>query len=129
MENAYAQALWTVIAKGTKPHDAVRIMHEKLKAEGREALMPRIARAYARLAARESNRTRVTLAVADKAHEHLALKSAAAEIASLGIDEKDVEVRVDPTLIGGWRLEGREALVDSSYKKHLLAIYHAATHA
>ena len=123
MENSYAQALWTVIENGMKPQEAVIAMHGILKIEKREALLPRIARAFERIAAHARDRDSVTLAVADKSHEHAALK----ELAASGLDTKDVKPHVDPTLIGGWRFEGREQLIDASYKKHLLAIYHAAT--
>jgi F0F1-type ATP synthase delta subunit len=128
MENAYAQALWNVIEKGMNPQDAVRALHDKLKAEGRAVLLPRIAHAFSRLARTESNRQVVTLTIADKAHEHTAAKDAIAASATSHLAEKDIEVHVDPSLIGGWRLEGREQLIDASYKKHLLAIYTAATH-
>ena len=132
MEKAYAQALWTIIQKGPKagmpPADAVRKLHDMLKVEGRVALMPRIAKAFARIAAQERDRSAVTLTVADAKHEHAALKSAGAAIEKLGLGRDEVAVNVDETLIGGWRLEGREALIDESYKKHLLAIYTAATH-
>ena len=127
MENAYAQALWNVIQKGTKPDDAVRVLHEKLRGEGREALMPRIALAFSRLAQKESNRETVTLTVANKSHEHAARQEAFAAPARSHLAEKGVTVHVDPTLIGGWRLEGAEELIDASYKKHLLAIYRAST--
>ena len=123
MEKAYALALWRIITKGTKQSDAVLAMHEKLKREGREALWPRIANAFARIAAHDHDRNSVTLSVADAAHRDSAHKEAAAA----GLDVKDAKSHVDPTLIGGWRLEGREHLVDASYKKHLLAMYRAAT--
>jgi F0F1-type ATP synthase delta subunit len=127
MEDAYAQALWQIIEKGTPQADAVRALHAYLKKSGREALLPRIAKAFERLAAGMNDRQAVTLTVADKSHEHAALKSAAPALSRLNLDDKSVNVRIDPTLIGGWRLEGREALIDESYKKHLLAIYTAAT--
>ena len=127
METAYAQALWIVIEKGTPHAEAVRALHAKLKSEGREALLPRIAKAFERLGLSLNNRNTIVLTVADKAHEHTAIKAVAPELAKLGIDEKDIVVNVDHTLIGGWRLEGHETLVDSSYKKHLLALYAAAT--
>jgi F0F1-type ATP synthase delta subunit len=105
----------------------VRAMHDKLKTEGREALMPRIAKAFERLSARMNERDIVTLTIADKAHEHGAITEATRAITNTAIDKKDIAVRLDSTLIGGWRLEGREVLVDESYKKHLLAIYTRAT--
>lgn len=127
MENAYAQALWNVIEKGMSPHDAVRALHGKLKSEGREALFPRIAGAFSRLAAQEHTRESVTLTVADKPHEHSARKEVFTSPARSHLAEKEIEVRIDPTLIGGWRLEGHEHLVDASYKKYLLDIYNKAT--
>jgi F0F1-type ATP synthase delta subunit len=127
MEEAYAQALWTVIEKGMEPHDAVRALHAKLVSEGREALLPRIAHALSRIGAQMNSRDRVTLTVADKAHQDAAIKSAAASIAKLGVEERNVAVHIDSTLIGGWRLEGKQTLIDSSYKKHLLAIYTEST--
>ncbi len=36
-------------------------------------------------------------------------------------------VQIDSDLIGGWRMESGEHLIDNSYKKHLLTIYNAAT--
>ncbi len=127
MEQAYAQALWTIIEKGMKPEDAVRAMHDKLKGDGREALMPRIAKAFERLATAMSARDAVTLTVADATHEHAALKSAGAALSKIGVEAKEVQLRTDATLIGGWRLEGKEALIDASYKKQLLEIYTSAT--
>jgi F0F1-type ATP synthase delta subunit len=125
MENAYAQALWNVIKGGMKSLDAVHALHAQLQKSGRTSLAPRIARAFARIAAREQARTAVTLTVADASHE----RSAQREASASGIDLKNAAVRVDPSLIGGWRLEARETLVDASYKKHLLALYRAATNA
>ena len=127
MENAYAQALWNSIEKGMKPEDALHALRESLKREGREALLPRIANAFSRIAQRHANRNNVSLTVADKAHEHSAFTAVHEMLTKLGVSKDDVEVRVDPSLIGGWRLEGREQLIDASYKKHLLAIYRRAT--
>jgi len=125
MENAYAQALWNIIKGGMEPTRAVHALHDQLKKGGRLALAPRIARAFERIAARDHAKNAVTLTVASKDHEH----SARMEAAASGIDVSDAIVHVDQGLIGGWRLEARETLVDASYKKHLLAIYRAATNA
>ena len=40
---------------------------------------------------------------------------------------KDVDVKIDESLIGGWRLEGKGMLVDRSFKKSLLEMYNRAT--
>lgn len=130
MEKAYAQALWQMIEGGMEPSKAVHAIHTQLDSQGRQELMPRIARSFERLVARERTRATVTLTVADKAHEHAARKEALTHLSTLGrsdLPKQDIEIRIDDSLIGGWRLEGREQLVDASYKKHLLAIYNLAT--
>ena len=129
MEKAYAQALKQMIAGGKKPEDAVRALHEALVRNGRTSLMPKIARAFARIAERESARSTVTISVAREKDAKRALDAAAKQLASLKAGKNDVVVKIDDTLIGGWQLEGRETLVDASYKKHLLTIYSHATHA
>ncbi len=125
MENAYAQALWTMIAKGTPHADAVRALHTYLKEGGREALLPRIAKAFERLAAQHSSADTVVLSVADAKHEHSA-KSAAERFMP---EAKSAHIVIDKTLIGGWRLDARETLIDASYKKHLLELYRRTTNA
>ena len=125
MENAYAQALWNIIKGGKQPSDAVHALHAQLEKSGRLALAPRIARAFARIAARDNGKNVATLFVADAAHGAHARTAAQAA----GADASNATITIDPSLIGGWRLEARETLVDASYKKHLLAIYRAATNA
>jgi len=125
MENAYAQALWNIIKGGMEPTKAVHVLHEQLQKSGRVSLAPRIARAFERIAARDRTHSAVVLTVAEAVHGHHGQKEAEA----LGIDVTNAIINVDSTLIGGWRLDARETLVDASYKKHLLAIYRVATNA
>ena len=86
--------------------------------------MPRIAKAFERLAAREEARAKITLTIANQQDEQRARQEASG---GSDLPKQRIEVEVNPTLIGGWRLEGQESLIDASYKKHLLAIYTAAT--
>jgi F0F1-type ATP synthase delta subunit len=118
MEGAYAQALYTAIANGTDTKKAVHALSEKLTREGRSALMHRIGKAFVRIAEREGSKKSTTLFVAREKDAHHALE-AAAKYARV---EKH-DVHVDATLIGGWRLEAGDTLVDASYKKHLLDIF------
>ncbi|MBI2612747.1 F0F1 ATP synthase subunit delta [Candidatus Kaiserbacteria bacterium] len=127
MEHAYAQALWEMVEGGAKPKEAVSKLLATLKLHGREALMPRIARAFARIAARESAKKSVTLTIADEKHAAAAKRTAKEALHELGIDTEDLAIQADDSLIGGWRLEGRERLHDASYKKSLLSIYNRAT--
>jgi F0F1-type ATP synthase delta subunit len=86
--------------------------------------MPKIAHAFQRLAAREAARESRTLTVAKESDAKGALVSLRAAVQGLG---DDVEVQIDPHLIGGWRYVGDETLLDASYKKQLLDIYQRIT--
>lgn len=127
MENAYAQALWEMIKQGKKPAEAVHAMREVLGSRGRAALLPKIARAFARLAAKEEGRNTMTLSIAREKDAKQALKEVEKILAEHKITDVDLCEEVDETLIGGWRLEGKGVLVDASWKKSLLSIYNAAT--
>jgi len=127
METAYAQALWKMVEGGMSPAKAVHALRDLLKARGREALLPRIGRAFARIAEREGKRTGVTLSVAREKDERDAKNAVKEILAKLDVEPKEVSIQVDESLIGGWRLEGRECLVDASYKRVLVDVYNAAT--
>ena len=127
MEKTYAQALWILIDTGTEPKKAIHALHDHLVREGRQALMPKIATAFKKLADLRSAAGSLVLTVADKRDEHKAHKEIAHVLKQLKIKDAPIETVVDETLIGGWRLEGRDHLVDESHKKHLLALYTAAT--
>lgn len=122
MEQAYAQALYTAIANGTDAKKAVHALAERLKRESRVALMPRIAKAFARVAQRESAKKSTKLFVAREHDSHTAVE-AAGKFARVAKHD----VHVDESLIGGWRLEICDTLVDASYKKHLLDIFNRIT--
>lgn len=126
MENTYAQALWRVIEGGAKPHEAVKKMHESLERMGRVALWPKIARAFNRLAQTRKSESQMTITVADKSHDHAMRNDAFVKLVDLGVDAGNIETRVDPSIIGGWRLEGRGHLIDASYKNYLLEMYNRA---
>ena len=123
----YAQALWQMLEKRAKPKDAVTKLQAMLKRQGREALLPKIARAFARIAARESRKNTVTLSVAHTKDERGARTAVKGFLKEMNVSAKDVAVETDEDLIGGWRLEGRGRLVDASFKKHLLSLYNRAT--
>ncbi|MDR3571798.1 MAG: F0F1 ATP synthase subunit delta [Candidatus Pacebacteria bacterium] len=126
MEKEYAQALWQSVERGMEPHKAVQSLHESLKAHGRELLMPRIASAFGRLAQREHRNNMITLTIASEKDSHGAKRDIEPLLKELGAEAKDVETRVDPELIGGWRFEGKGKLVDASYKQALLDMYNRA---
>ncbi len=135
METAYAQALWKTVEGGMTPAKAVSALQEALKVHGREALLPRIGSAFARIAERESKRNDIVLTVAREKDLHRARLEAKKYLGSLdsksaqggSASGRDLKTQVDDTLIGGWRLEGREQLVDASYKNQLLELFNRAT--
>ena len=123
----YATALWKAVERGSKPKDAVRSLHANLEASGRTALMPGIARAFARIAARETQRNGIVLSIAREMDERRAHKEVANVLAEMGMRKEDIKTAIDKNVIGGWRLEGRGRLIDATYKKYLLDMYNAAT--
>ncbi len=133
MEKAYAQALWQLVASGMDAKKAVHAMHEKLKADGRGALFQRVGRAFVRLSEREARKRDFVLTVArekDLADAQKAAKKIIDAYSSeFGTDGANLKTQVDDSLIGGWRLEGNERLVDASYKKRLLDLYNSVTSA
>ncbi len=127
METAYAQALWTMVEGGMTPAKAVRALQETLKTHGREALLPRIASAFSRIAQRETKRSDVVLTLAREKDERRAHKEIKDMLTRMNVNSKDLKTQIDDTLIGGWRLEGKETLVDASYKNQLLELYNRVT--
>ncbi|MFZ2887094.1 MAG: hypothetical protein WA021_04715 [Minisyncoccia bacterium] len=118
MENLYAQALWDLLQKGANPKDAVAKIHRSLAVRGRGALMPRVGRAFERLAKREAQKTRSVLVVARKSDEARARKESGTTTAEISVDE---------SIIGGWQLYDRGHFRDESWKSALLSIYNNAT--
>ena len=127
MENSYAQALWKMIQNGSKPKEAVAKLREVLAVRGRGALLPKIARAFARLAARQEASSKMTLTVAREKDARAAAKEVEKILAAHKISDVELCEEVDESLIGGWRLEGRGLLVDTTWKKSLVDMYNAAT--
>lgn len=122
MEHSYAQALYRAIQSGVEPKKAIAALVERLQRESRGALIPRIARAFSRIAQRESTKTATRVYVAYDRDAHAALQAAARYAKT----EKH-DVRIDKTLIGGWRIEVSDTLIDNSFKKHLLDIFNRVT--
>jgi F0F1-type ATP synthase delta subunit len=127
MEENYAQALWQMVESGMQPKKAVQALVESVKAHGRDALLPRIARAFERIAARQMKKNALVVSVAHEKDANKAKREVKEILEKIGADSKDLEVSIDDTLIGGWRLEGAGTLVDNSFKRSLLDMYNAAT--
>ena len=127
METTYAQALWKLIDGGMPAKKAVKQLSVRLAACGRSELLQRIGKAFARIAEREQGKKGIILTLARERDERKALHQAKDALKEMGVERRDLAVKIDDTLIGGWRLEGREKMMDESFKKHLLSIYNRAT--
>lgn len=127
MEGAYAQALWRVIEGGMVPSKAVHSLRDVLKKHGRETLIPKIAKAFERVAMREIARKTYMVSVAHHKDGESAKSAAKKALESMGVKGAELHLKEDDTLIGGWRLEGGDLLLDASFKKQLLTIYNRAT--
>jgi F0F1-type ATP synthase delta subunit len=123
MEHAYAQALWEMAKGGMDGKKAVHALRELLIRTGREALLPRIGLVFARIAERESKKHAVTLSIARESDERTAHREAKKVLSEMGVETKNLKTHIDGTLVGGWRLDGGEILIDNSYKKKLLSMY------
>ena len=120
MEQSYAHALMRLVENGKSPKDAVASIVKVLHSRGRDSLLSRVGRAFERLATRHTQRNTARITVAYAKDAGLARKAA-------NISEADVHI--DDSLIGGWRIEKSDTLLDASYKKHLLQMYNRATRA
>ena len=127
MEKNYAEVLMKLIERGMQPKQAVHALHEILARTGRSRLLPKIGRVFVRLAERARARSAIVLFVAREKDARTALTHAKATLFAMDAKRKDVRIQVDQTLVGGWRLEGREHLHDASWKKHLISIYNRST--
>jgi F0F1-type ATP synthase delta subunit len=127
MHETYAQALWQMIERGTKPKDAIAKLRANLALQAREALLPKIAKAFVRIAQRFEAQNGLVLTVAREKDERAALREAKQLLSEMDVESKGVTTSVDDSIIGGWRLEGRGLLLDASFKKYLLSLYNRAT--
>ena len=118
MERAYAQALWSIVERGGDHKKAVTALHETLVRTGRERLTAKILSEFKRIALRENTHSSAVISVGRRADVEAALHAA-------GL--KESEVILDPTLIGGYRIEKGDTLIDASWKNYLITLYNAVT--
>jgi|TARA_Y100000310_G_scaffold345555_1_gene466480 F0F1-type ATP synthase delta subunit len=116
----YAEALYEVLSE-TEEGDVDAILNNffaVLSSKGHSALLPNIVREYIQIAGREKNK-RSTLVVSNEKG-----KSEFREKATeFNIPDSSLDIVVDESLVGGFRLEGNDVLVDGSYKRMLLELY------
>ncbi len=116
----YAKAMFALSSAGKNASDVVSGAVKSLKARGALGLLPKVLSAYERLVERAGTQGAV-LTVARETDKSGALDASNAE--------SDIEVKVDESIIGGYRLESKGKLVDNSFKLQLLQVYRNATKA
>lgn len=117
----YTDALLRMVMNGTTSTQAVKSLFLHLKARGKQGMLRSI----------KSHLTRKGMALAHKEEAVLEIARVkdveyAKKEATTYWDNRTISmpiVRIDESLIGGWRLIGGGTLVDNSFKKHLLEFY------
>jgi len=121
MEDTYARALIKLIQAGLRPEDSVAKINAALKDKGRQAMWPRIKRAFLMHVQKVAMRENVTLSVACKEDVVDAKREAQNHLARNDADR--MQMVVDDSLIGGWKLEAGGTLIDRSFKRQLKDMY------
>ncbi len=119
--DSYARAILELNKKGDKPDSIIEGLLKSLQKRGSLILLPQILNAYKRLIYREDYKKAI-MTVARESDKEEFLKS-------LNIDTKDLNIKTDERLIGGYRLEQKGKLLDNSFKAKLLQAYRNATKA
>lgn len=121
----YAQALYNSL-QGKSPESKSALAANfiaVLRTKGHMSLLPSILKDFERISAREEkyNATRIT--VADKAAAGRHGEAVAEYATQAGFDAKQAIIEEDPSLIGGFRAERRDMILDGSFKRMLTELY------
>lgn len=121
----YAQALYKSL-QGKSPESESALVANfiaVLRAKGHMSLLPSILKDFERISGKEEkyNATRIT--VADKAASRRCVEAVAEYAAQAGFDAKRAIIEEDSSLIGGFRAERRDMILDGSFKRMLTELY------
>jgi F0F1-type ATP synthase delta subunit len=123
----YAKVMYALTAG--KPVAEQRDLVDQVIEAARERrnghLLPKILRAYERIAAREEARGTIIVATADPITEARAMEIIRSDVTRQIIDptHRRVVRTVDPTLVGGFVVRTRGWRVDASYRRALTDLY------
>ncbi len=122
-EHAYARALELALAKKPKADQEAIVQRflAVVKRDGCAPLLPRILAAYRTRGERAARRKRVVVTHA-RAEDRKTFAAAERRWMNLFAGAA-AETAVDPALVGGFRIENAETLVDASYRTDLVALY------
>ncbi len=114
----YARAIYELANEGKDAGAVVEGVKKSLIKRGALKLLPQILNMYKHLVLKNAN-NRAVLIVASEMDKKLIEKHS--------FYEKDMQVRIDPNIVGGYRIEKQGKLTDASFKSKLLQIYERAT--
>lgn len=120
LERTYATALQNALSQGTDAAKLVDGLVAHLKATGRMKLLPRIKKMLVEAQAR-SKKNSAVLEIARKEDEVSAIAEARLE----GVEA--TEIKINDSLIRGWRVRDKGLLVDRSAKSSLIELYRHIT--
>lgn len=120
----YAQALRDLIRDtDVSKHEGISdTFIAVLKKKGHISLLPTILKEFEKYRMRDLDTKRVILTVA-KSEDAEKYKSEASKYVATLDNEEHIGVKVDKRLIGGFKLESGDMVVDGSYKRRLLNLY------
>ena len=120
----YAKALISA-AKTEKDTDAL-LAHflDVLKKRGVLGLLPKILTILEHAINRDKSQ-KATLVLARDSDKDKILEAVGDDFGKISTLKEDLNIKIDESIIGGYRLETSGDLIDESYKSRLLSIYRA----
>lgn len=126
----YAHAL-VEAANGKDAHEVAQCVarfRELLGRNGHVRLLPRIVVLVERMVEKDTRKEQVELSVARKAEANRFAVHIADYRQSLDVQERaGIRMRLDDTLIGGFRLRVKGAMINATYKRALFELYRVLT--
>jgi F0F1-type ATP synthase delta subunit len=116
LEKVYAQALVELEATGAKAPELTKHLIAHLTKAGRLKLLPKILTELRKIEARHAKEWSALEVASEKEKAH-----AQKELENMGVHA--TEVRINPSLIKGWRILQKDTLIDTSAKKSLVNLY------
>lgn len=122
----YAHALHNSlkgVTKDSEVNNYVDALISTLKKSGKLKALPSILREFERIQLKK-NSHKPKLTIANESHKAGALKELEGKIAG---SSSDITITIDQNIVGGWRYENNDTLLDTSYKAALIELYRRIT--
>lgn len=124
----YARALFSIVTKASP--QAIEEIHSNTRAilakRGHEKLLPRIVAEYSRLQHLKAAEKPI-LTVARESDVEQKREAIVRMLPQLNIGRDELEVAIDPSIVGGFSIRTERAQYDASYKRALISLYQHLT--